>query len=124
MKNPLLIKSVDAGADVPAYRIVKHGSADTMAVPAAGATDGMFGVSDDLGASAGERLDVIIAGVAEVMYGGDVQRGDLVTSDSDGRAVTASPSTGENMRVIGVAMESGTADAVGSVLINPGQIQG
>ena len=112
MKNPGLIKNFLAGALVYAYRIVKF-SAENTVVQAAAASDGLIGVDAGLGIASGARGDVILNGVAEVEYGGGVTFGQRLTSDSVGRAVTASAGD----RVIGIAMVSGISGDIGSVLL-------
>jgi|GEM_PF-596733 len=119
MSNPILTKAYDAGGTINAHRIVKL-SSDTAVVQAALASDALIGVAaSTIGAVSGERIDVIMAGAADVEYGGSVTRGSLLTSDADGKAVTAS----EDDRVIGVAMVSGVSGDIGAMLINPtGQV--
>jgi len=124
MNNPTLIKNMEAAADVAAYRIVKHVSGSGTYTFSASATDAHFGVQGSLSALSGERSDVIVAGIAEVEYGGNVTAGDELTADASGKAVAAAPSAGVNNRVIGVAMVSGVSGDIGSVLIAPGRIQG
>lgn len=120
---PEFYLAFEAGGAIPANRFVKFGSGDRKAVVAAAAADAVFGVSD-LAAATDERLDVGVAGVLPVTYGGTVARGDLLVSDSTGRAVTAAPAAGANVRIAGVAMVSGVVGDVGSVLFNPGSLQG
>jgi hypothetical protein len=122
--TPTLTRTYNAGGTIAARRIVKFGNADHTVVQGAAATDAMIGVSADLGAGSGERIDVHLSGVAEVAYGGDVTRGALLTSDSNGAAVAAAPAAGANVAVIGRAMVSGVSGDVGLVLLGPGQIQG
>lgn len=124
MRNEGLQKTLIAGAAVSKNRILKFGAADDTAIHGAASTDLLIGVSDNLGASSGEPFDVIIDGIALVEYGGNVTRGDLLTSDSVGRAIAAAPAAGVNARVIGVAMLSGVSGDIGSVRIAPGRIQG
>src|SRR5690606_10711226 len=100
MLNPILTKAYDAGADVAGRRIVKF-STDTAVVQGAAATDALIGVSTSLSAESGERVDVIRVGIAEVDYGGNVTRGDPLTSDASGKAVKAT--AGSGVRVIGTA---------------------
>jgi len=119
--NAGLIKTYFAGAAVSAHRIVKFSGADI--VQAAAATDASVGVSD-LAAAANSPVDVVRTGIAPVEYGGTVTAGDMLTSDSTGRAVTATPSTGANNRVIGIAEVAGVAGDIGSVLISPAIMQG
>ncbi len=124
MQNPTLIKSLVCGAAVAAYRIVKHGAADDKVVQGAAATDALIGISDNLGGAVDKRVDVILEGVAEVEYGGNVTRGEPLTSDADGKAVAAAPAQGANNRIIGFAMVSGVLGDIGSCRIAPGVMQG
>lgn len=126
MHDPLKTKTFKVGADVAAYRIVKFDSDDDTVIQAAAVTDAGFGISNNLGAdySDAERLDVHVAGIAEVEYGGAVTRGALLTSDADGKAVTAAPAAGVNNRIIGTAMKSGVSGDIGSCQIAPGMMQG
>jgi len=124
MANPGFIKTFTAGAAVAAYRIVKHGSSDTAVVQAAASTDSLLGVSTSLAGALGERVDVVLSDSAEVEYGGTVTRGDWLTSDANGKAVTAAPAAGVNASVIGRAMVSGVLGDIGSVLLMGGRIQG
>ncbi len=124
MRNNGLIITLLAGAAIAKHRIVKHGSDDHHAIQAAGSTDGMFGVSAELDVTAEEQVDIVMDGIAEVEYGGNVTRGDLLTADADGKAVAAAPAAGANARIIGIAMVSGVAGDIGAVNISPGRIQG
>lgn len=124
MNNPGLIKSFVAEAAIAPFRIVNFGSDDDSVVQSAAATDAMFGVSDSLGAEPGSRVDVVMSDVTDLDFGGTVTRGDQLTSDADGKGVTAAPAAGTNVRVIGIAMVSGVAGDIGSVRIAPTQIQG
>lgn len=124
MTNPVLIKNGVASGAVPARSIVKYGASDHLVAAAAAATDKLLGVSTDIAAADGERCDYITAGMADVVYGGNVTRGDLLTADSSGRAVTAAPAAGVNNRIIGVAQVSGVVGDVGAVFISQSMLQG
>lgn len=118
MRNELFIKACYAGAAILPFRIVKHGAADAFAIQSAAAGDASFGVSDSLGAAAAnDPVDIIRGGIAEVIYGGTVTRGDALTSDSQGRAVAT---TTGGARIIGFAEVSGVVGDRGSVFIAPG----
>lgn len=122
--NPGLIKSFTAETAVSPYRIVKHGSADTNVVMATGVNDAIIGVSGQLAGVAGKRVDITLDGTAEVEFGGNVTRGDFLTSDANGKAVTSAPAAGVNNNVIGRAMCSGVLGDIGSVLLGVGRVQG
>lgn len=119
-----MIKNYTAEAAVEKRRIVKFGTADGQVVKGAASTDFLVGVTTEVDAAIGEPCDVIRAGLADVVYGGAVTRGDMLTSDANGKAVAAAPGAGVNARVIGVAEISGVLDDIGVVSINPGRIQG
>lgn len=123
MRNEGLSKTLIAGAVVAARRIVKFGTSDTAVLQAAAATDLSIGVSD-LGGASGEPTDVIVDGIALVEYGGNVTRGQKLTADADGKAIAAAPAAGVNAQIIGVAMLSGVAGDIGSVLLDRSVMQG
>lgn len=117
MRNELFIKACYAGAAILPFHLVKHGAADAFAITSAAGTDATFGVADGMGAkAANDPVDVIRGGIAEVVYGGTVTRGDPLTSDAQGRAIKAS--TGN--RIVGFAEVSGVLNDRGSVFIAPG----
>ncbi|BBL73668.1 hypothetical protein MishRS11D_07660 [Methylomagnum ishizawai] len=116
MKTPLLTKNHTADAAIGAHRIVKAGSADRYVATATAATDALMGVSEYGCTAAGDGVDIIQSGIAEVYYGGTVTRGAPLTADGDGAAVAA----GEGDRVIGYAVIAGVAGDIGEVLVIPG----
>ena len=118
MGKPLLIENFIAGAAISPYRICKPGATDGAALQSAAVGDFSFGVSDELGAASGARCDIITSGVPDVQYGGAVTRGALLTSDANGKAVTAVATN----RTIGIARVSGVLDDIGSVQIAPGTV--
>ena len=125
MRNPGLQKSYSAEAAIAAYRIFKFGAADGGILIAAAATDKLVGVIDRMPAAvAGDRVDGIRSGIAEVEYGGTIAAGDLLTSDASGRAIVATAGAGSNVRVIGIAEVAGVVGDIGSLLIDPGSFQG
>lgn len=120
-----MIINFNAGAAVAPYRIVKFGANDKEAIQATGSSDASIGVSDQMGAeAAGDPLDVVRSGLAEVEYGGNVTRGDWLTSDAEGRAVTASPAAGATAQIIGRAEQSGVLGDIGSADISKNTLTG
>lgn len=125
MRNPGLIKNYSAEAAIASYRIFKFGAADGGILQAAAATDKLVGVIDRMPAAvAGDRVDGIRSGIAEVEYGGTVAAGDLLTADASGRAIAVTAGAGANVRVIGVAEVAGVLGDIGSMLVQPGSFQG
>lgn len=124
MSNPQLFKSFTAGGAITAYRIVKFSAAEIV-VAAAAATDSLIGVNSDLTVVGGERVDVLLEGIAFVEAGAAVALGAQLTSDASGRCVTAAPAAGVNNRVIGIALEAASAAGdVIRVLLSPCNLQG
>jgi hypothetical protein len=123
MNRPTIIKTFTASADIPRYRLVTS-AADGHISLASGAGDALIGVNGELDADSGERADINLTGAATVEYGAGVSAGDLLTADSDGKAVQASPASGETARVIGMALQDGEAGDYGSALLSQGAVQG
>lgn len=119
-----LIKTFRAAGPVAPRRIVKLGAADDLVLAAAAAGDASIGVSQELGADAGEPLDVALDGIGEVTLGGNVERGDQLTSDAEGRAITAAPAAGVAVRTIGTALASGVAGDIAPLIIERGVVRG
>jgi len=122
--NTLLNRNYSADGAIAPYRIVKPGSADGLAAQAAGATDALMGVCESVGPAAGERCDIVKAGLADVEFGGTVTRGGPVTADANGKAVAAAPAAGSNVRIIGFAEVSAVAGDIALILVAPGFMQG
>lgn len=122
MRNEGLVKTLVAGAAIAAHRIVKfNGTTAHSVIQAAAATDHSIGVSD-LGADSGDRVDVIMDGIAHVEYGGDVTQGAWLTADSNGKAVAAAPAAEATAQCIGRAMVGGVSGDIGSVRIAPNSL--
>jgi hypothetical protein len=125
MSNVVVARNYIAEAAVPANTIVKpSATTDKNVLAAAAVGDKLIGISTDIAAAINERCDVILEGVADVLYGGAVTRGDLLTSDANGRAVTAAPGAGVNNNVIGRALISGVLGDIGQCIISVGSTQG
>lgn len=121
--NPILVKNYDAGGVINARRFVKF-SADRTVVQAAASTDAIIGVSDSLGAAAsGDRCDVHRQGLVEVEAGDTITRGQMLTSDADGKAIpctTAMLASGA-CGVAGRAELSASSGDILEVLLIPSQ---
>jgi hypothetical protein len=124
VSNPRMAKSYNAEAAISAYTIVKPGANDLGVVHAAAVGDSIIGVTTEVAADSGAPTDIIHSGIAFVKLGGTVTRGDILTSDANGNAVTAAPAAGTNNRTIGIARVSGVVGDVAEVLIRLGTFQG
>ncbi|WP_019222487.1 hypothetical protein [Bartonella rattaustraliani] len=113
MSTMVLIKSFRVCAEVSPYCIVAA-RGDGMVATASGKGDKLLGTAGSLGAKAGEMLDVGQCGWGEVICGGNVSFGDLLTSDPKGHAIKAESAD----RTIGIAMSDGSSGDIISFKIN------
>lgn len=110
------LKMLLSGAAVPtAFTIAKHGADDDHAIVATGATDKFLGILQHTAAAAAVEVSIMLDGISPVVYGGAVTRGDPLTSDASGRAITA---TTDGQSIIGHAAISGVLNDIGFVKIN------
>jgi hypothetical protein len=113
MSQPSHIKNYIAEATINGYRIVKHGTSDGQALQAASVTDALMGISNRLGAdAANNRVDVVKAGIAELEFGGNVTRGDPVTTNADGKGVKAIPGATVQTAIAGGAAGDHTVTGI------------
>ncbi|AFY60356.1 hypothetical protein [Synechococcus sp. PCC 6312] len=117
MKTPGLIKNFDSASPVAPRRIMAMGASDGYAEQASSPSQRLIGVSQ-WGRSQAGRTDVVLSWIEEVDYGGTITRGQLLTTDADGKAVTA----GDGDYSVGMAFVSGVAGDIGYVLINPSRV--
>ena len=83
------VLSFEAASAIPARSFVKF--TEDMKVEAATlATDKIIGISDTVNFEAGDMADIYLNGeICELEAGGTITAGDVVTSDSEGKAVVA-----------------------------------
>jgi hypothetical protein len=122
--NQGLTKNFNAGAAVGKRLLVKFGADGKTVVQAAAATDKIIGASVDIDSAIGEPCDVAFGDIVPVIAGGNITRGDLVTSDANGKAVTAAPAAGANNRIAGIAMDDAVAGDLVDVFLKQGSVQG
>ena len=111
MHSPILTRSFEAGGAIAARRIIQIGTADGHVVQADASSDTTIaerpiGVSEELGAKSGARVDIHLAGIADDVTGGAVARGGSVKADAGGRAVATSAA---NDFIVGVVLAAATA---------------
>lgn len=124
MGIPTLNKNYIAETAIKKCRIVAFGSSEGRVIHATSATEKSMGISMELDADLGDRVDVTRAGIADVEYGGNVAAGDELTADAEGRAVVAAPGAGSNVRIVGIAEYDGVLGDIGAALIGCGSMQG
>ncbi len=109
----VITKTAEGGV-IPPYRLVVSGSADGLLALATVATSPFIGVSTEVGADDDGTVEAFIEQIPNIEYGDTVLIGAKLTSDSVGRAITAT--VGQN--IIGIAMVAGVVDDIGEVLID------
>lgn len=117
MANPVLTKAFVAGNTIAGNRIVFQPANDDGVTAAGNSSDLSIGITESIDVVTGERVDVILVGIADLKLGGSVARGQLVTSGAAGVGVAAI--TAGTDRVIGVALASGVSGDIIPVLVAP-----
>ncbi|MFZ0946149.1 MAG: hypothetical protein WB930_13850 [Syntrophobacteraceae bacterium] len=120
----MLQKEVLSAAPIGAYTIATFGADDDHFQMASSGNQRLIGVFQYAVNAAEMRVRVAMDGISQVTISGSVNRGDWITSDENGCGITADPSPGEDMNVIGIAVNSGVAPHVVGVLVHPDTIQG
>ncbi len=113
MANEMMQKQFVAGAAIAANRIVKFDTTDGTVIQAAAASDLLLGVCGAVAPASGERVDVVMVGIAEVEFAGTVARGAMVTADANGKGVAAASTN----RTIGIALVTTAAGDIAPVLL-------
>lgn len=124
MGQLVAVRSFVAEAAILANRVVRFGASDDNVLTAGAVSEQLIGVVEGVSPAIGERVDVVMTGIADLQLGGTVARGSWVTVDAQGRGVAAAPAAGVNNNVIGMALQSGVSGDIVPVLITPGRIQG
>lgn len=120
-----LVTAHIASGAIAKYRIVKFGASDDQVAQASAATDLTLGITTDLDAADGDRVDVVRNGLTPVEYGGNVTRGQDLTADANGKAIAITlPAQAAKVQSIGKAEVSGAAGDIGSVFVAPTTIYG
>jgi hypothetical protein len=120
-----LIKNFTSAGAIAKYRIVATDATSGVVKQATAATDKIIGCTGVAGVDAADkRIDVCMDDIRDIEFGGDVEFGDLLTSDAQGRAVVAAPAAGANVRIVGTAMEDGAIGVIGKVHVIPSSLQG
>lgn len=115
-----LIKSFRALALVAGQRLVAASATDREVVTASAPTDLIMGVADTFDTDPGNMADVIMSGPAIIQAGGDIDFGDPITADANGKAVKAIPVAGSIVRYAGFALQDAAADDLFNGQIAPG----
>lgn len=112
MHNPTLIKTLIADGDISGDRLIVL-KGDGYVSQADDTAQHILGATDRLGARPGDRIDVILQGIAEVQAGETITAPAVVTANAQGQAVVAASGNAS----AGLAITSASAGEVVSVLL-------
>lgn len=119
-----IVKTFNASGAIGHRRQVKA-TANDGEVAIAGAGDEVIGVTDfPSGAQNGERIDVVLFGLAEVVAGGAIAPLKQIMAGAGGIAVAAAPAAGVNAYVGGRVLNSAVNGDFVTAFVNPTRIQG
>ncbi|WP_418646554.1 hypothetical protein ACNQFN_11500 [Thauera butanivorans] len=104
----MLIKTYTAGGAVARYRLAKFAAEAGKVLASTAPTDETVGVTTDIAAVEGERVDLVHHGEALVTAGGAIGQGKFFVAGAGGKAVQGEPGAG--VRAIGMALEPASAD--------------
>ena len=107
-------KNYVSSTSIPQHSIVKAHASNGTVQKATAATDKIFGVSAEISTTSGQRVDVLVSGIVEVRFGAAAKLGDLLTSDTKGKAI---PTSTTGNIIIGVALQDAEADEIGLINI-------
>ena len=114
MSHPGQIITRKAQSAIGERLIVAVGS-ELGSVTQGTASNALIGVcAQPGGCASGTSCDVMESGIAEVVFGGSVNAGDIVGSDANGKAVAVTSG-----RALGVALCGGSSGDIGEVRILP-----
>jgi hypothetical protein len=117
-------KSFTGQGAIAAFGVLVFGTADNTVALATGSTSKIIGTSDELDHTDGEQVDLELRPFGEVKLGAAVTRGDPLTSNAAGLAVTAAPAAGVNAYTFGRAGKSGVAGETIPYIRSLGVLQG
>ena len=105
--------SYTAKEDIQASTIVKF---DQDGITTASEkNDKLVGIAGTLGYCEGDSIDIYMTGErVEVVSGGTFSKGDMLTTDSQGRAVKASASS----NIIAIALDDAVENDIVNVIVN------
>jgi hypothetical protein len=114
-----------AAVAVAAFTIVRGTANAGEATPATAATDKILGVADSVPQAAGNMVDVAIEGIHKVVAGAAFDAGDMLMTDTQGRAIRAVFAAGQTRHVIGKALAPAVAAGdIVAFLVSPSAFAG
>ena len=122
--NPGFSKPYIADTDIAPYLVLKSGSVDGNVALATTTTDKLKGVSENVQVAAGQTVDVVTSGIVNVTAGGTIADGDWLTVNGSSQVVTAAPSAGANVQIVGKALVSAVSGDIFPIFVQLSVLQG
>jgi len=122
--NELFSKAFTAEGTINPYRIVKVGAAAGGVLEATAVTEALIGVTGNQTVLIGERVDVVMLGIAKVRIDVTPAIGSFITATTGGKGAVAAPASGVNNNVIGRILKTAADEDICDVFLSPGMIQG
>ena len=109
-----LTMSLEAAGDLSAvqFKFMKFSSGQVTTATAV--TDACCGVLQNAPAAAGRAAELVVVGETKLVAGAAITAGALLTTDTSGRGVTATPGTDTTKYILGRALED--AGAAGDII--------
>lgn len=117
MRSDGLIKTFYADGTLEGRKLVTFGTGKLKVKQATAAADALIGVTTQIGSESNGRVDVIFSGITEVVAGGTISKGEVLTSDASGNVITATQAAD---RVIGISLEDVVVGDFATILIAQG----
>lgn len=119
--NNQMVEQAQANGAIPAFTIVaKDTSNDGKCVPAiTTGSQKLWGVSPNYSVATGAMLQITAGGVAQVIAGGSIANGDILTNDTNGYAITATNFSANKYNTIGIANRSAATGDIIPVIVQP-----
>ena len=118
MAENILLPGAQAGADLSALQFHFVVATTGAAFEVSGTTvanQRCIGVLQNDPDTSGDGAEVVVQGIAKIIYSGAISAGDIIVSDSTGKAKVFDSSG----IMMGTALETGTATGVYNMLVNP-----
>ncbi|GAA4648147.1 hypothetical protein GCM10023116_18760 [Kistimonas scapharcae] len=117
IRNDGLIKTFIADGVLQGRRLVTFGTGRMTVRQANAASDALIGITTQIGSENNGRVDVIVSGITEAVAGGTLSKGTVLTSNSEGKVITATQAAD---RIIGIALEDAEVGDYAAILLAQG----
>ena len=104
-------------SSIATYSLVTLGRGDGEVTTASSCSDVLVGIASPIKSAKSGEATIIIGGIATTVSGGNISRGDALTANADGHAITSTSGTD---RIVGLALQPAMSGDHIQVLITQG----